>query len=244
MNARKGRLLIVDDERDTCANLKDIFEDLGYDVEVAYDGPSALKLVEQCRYDVALLDLKMPGMSGLEVYERMKKISSGTVAIVVTAYATTDTAKAVLDAGAWKILSKPVNLTNLLPLVEQAVEQPLVLVVDDDHDLCASLWDILRDRGYRVCVAHDIEHAKQKISQQGHRVLLVDMKLPEGHGGEILTFVHNANPDARTILITGHRNELEALLGDVASCADAVCYKPFDMPALIETVQKLSCCNA
>jgi CheY-like chemotaxis protein len=53
MSEAKPQLLVVDDERDTCANLADIFTDLGYDVDVAYDGPSALVLVEQKVYDVA-----------------------------------------------------------------------------------------------------------------------------------------------------------------------------------------------
>ena len=58
------KILVVDDEVDTCANLSDILSDLGYTVDVAYDGPSALELVKQKAYDVALLDLKMPGMDG------------------------------------------------------------------------------------------------------------------------------------------------------------------------------------
>ena len=239
MNERKRQLLIVDDEPDTCANLQDIFQDLGYDVDVAHSGTAALELVRQKMYDVALLDLKMPGMNGLELYQRMRDISSGTVAIVVTAYASGHTARAVLDAGAWKIMSKPVDFAQLLPLVDEAIGQPLVLVVDDDHDLCRSLWDVLRDRGYRVCVAHDVEGAKQKLSHGGHRVVLIDMKLPEGDGAQVLEFVRKVNPEARTVLITGYRNEMESLLSDLSGHADAICYKPFDVPALIQTVKEL-----
>jgi DNA-binding NtrC family response regulator len=240
MSERKPKLLIVDDEPDTCANLQDIFQDLGHEVDVAHSGPIALELVRQKMYDVALLDLKMPGMNGLELYERMREISSGTVAIVVTAYATGDTARAVLNAGAWRILSKPVDFARLLPLVDEAVGQPLVLVVDDDHDLCRSLWDVLRDRGYRVCVAHNIGGARRQLSHGRHRIVLIDMKLPEGHGGHLLKFVQEHNQEARTILITGYRDEMEDLLTDLSGHADAVCYKPFDVQALIQTVTRLA----
>src|SRR5574337_855980 len=105
MDTLQPRLLVVDDEVDTCANLSDILTDLGYQVDVAYDGLSALELVKQHAYDVALLDLKMPGMDGLELYRRLKQLQSGTVAIVVTAYASSSTANAALAAGAWKIVS-------------------------------------------------------------------------------------------------------------------------------------------
>src|SRR6187551_2357610 len=97
-------ILIVDDEVDTCANLSDIFTDLGFEVGTAHDGASALELIRERHYDVALLDLRMPGMDGLELYRRIKKLRSGTVALIVTAYATDATTQAALSAGAWRVL--------------------------------------------------------------------------------------------------------------------------------------------
>src|SRR5260221_14513241 len=88
MNKAKPSILVVDDDADTCRNLSDILTDLGYRVDTAHDGLSALTLVRQHAYDIALLDLKMPGMSGLELYREIKQLQSGTVALVVTAYAT------------------------------------------------------------------------------------------------------------------------------------------------------------
>src|SRR5688500_11666237 len=93
MSMNAPRILIVDDEPDTCANLSDILTDLGYQVDTAHDGFAALELVERNPYDIALLDLRMPGMDGLELYRRIRLASAETVAIVVTAYASSDTAK-------------------------------------------------------------------------------------------------------------------------------------------------------
>lgn len=241
MGQQAIRVLVVDDERDTCANLKDILTELDYEVDVAYDGPSALALVERQHYDVALLDLKMPGMDGLELYRRMREIQAGTVAIIVTAYAAADTAGAAQRAGAWQVLSKPVDVAELLPLVRQAAEQPLVLIVDDDHELCASLWDLFRERGMRVSVAHDVEEAERQVRGLEPRVVLIDLKLPGGDGGSVFRLIRRSNPQARTILITGHRIELSELIERVtAEGVDAVCYKPFDVDSLIATVQRLA----
>ena len=241
MTRAAPRILVVDDEVDTCANLSDILSDLGYQVDVAYDGLGALELVKQHAYDVALLDLKMPGMDGLELYRRLKQLQSGTVAIVVTAYASSNTANAALAAGAWKIVSKPVNLSNLLALVDEAVGQPIVLIVDDDHDLCQSLWDLFRERGYRVCMAHDPAGAAERLERRSHDVVLIDMKLPQGSGAEVFRLVRRANPEARTVLITGLRGEMEQLVEKtLAEGADAACYKPFDVPALLGTLQELT----
>src|SRR5262245_45679061 len=235
------RLLVVDDEPDTCANLSDILTAQGYQVDTAHDGLSALEMVKRNVYDVALLDLKMPGIDGLELYRRIRMISAGTVAIVVTAYASSSTASSVLSAGAWKILAKPVNIPQLLGFVGQALSQPLVLIVDDDRDLCNSLWELFRDRQYRVCLAHDVPEATQKLNERSFQVVLVDMKLPSGDGRSVLDCVRTSNPEARSVIITGFRGEMERRVEDaLSSGVHAVCYKPFQVDQLIKTVRKLS----
>jgi CheY-like chemotaxis protein len=234
-------ILVVDDEVDTCRNLSDILTDLGYRVDVAHDGPAALELVRRNAYDVALLDLKMPGMDGLTLYREIKRLRAGTVAIIVSAYASSATAEEALTAGAWQVLAKPVDFPRLLGLVEAAVGQPLVLVVDDDPDLCATLWDLLRERNYRVAVARDEPTAAAQLNDTTFTVVLIDMKLPGGDGGSVFRLVRQANPQARTVVITGHRAEMDEVVRRVLTeGADAVCYKPFNVPALLTTVEKLA----
>src|SRR5204863_72119 len=86
---------------------------------------------------------------------------------------------------------------------------PSIMVVDDDHDLCASLWDLLRDRGYRVCLAHDEYEASAQLGGREFKVVMIDMKLPTGNGASVFHLVRQNNPHARTIFITGHRNEMD-----------------------------------
>jgi two-component system, NtrC family, response regulator HydG len=240
MNTEDSRVLVVDDEVDTCRNLSDILTDLGYHVDTAHDGLSGLELVRRNAYDVALLDYKMPGMDGVTLYREIKKLRAGTVAIVVTAYADNSTTGEALQAGAWRVLSKPVDLSRLLQLVDEAMGQPLVLVVDDDSELCASLWDILRERGYRVSLAHDEPRARDCLRDSAFKAVLIDMKLPSGDGGAVFHLVRQANPKAGTIVITGHRAEMDRVVQQIVQeGADAVCYKPFDVAKLLETLNRL-----
>lgn len=241
MDEQRPSILVVDDDHDTCRNLADILEDFGYDVDTAADGETALELVRRRAYDVALLDLKMPGMDGLTLYREIRKLQAGTVAMIVTGYASSETAQQALQAGAWKVLSKPVDFSRLLPLLEDAVNQPLVLVVDDDPELCENLWDMLRDRGYRVCVAHNEQQAAERLKNRHYGVVLIDVKLPDGDGTGVFHLVRNTNPEARTVFISGYRREVEQLIDQaLREGADAVCYKPFDMPQLLQVVHQLS----
>jgi DNA-binding response OmpR family regulator len=238
MNGSQTSVLVVDDDLDTCRNLQDILTDLGYDVATAQDGPSALNLVRSKPFDVALLDLKMPGMDGLTLYREIRKLRSGTVAMIVSAYATSETTSEVLGAGAWQVLTKPVDFSRLLPLLEEAAQQPLVMVVDDDHELCETLWDLLRAHGYRVCVACDEAGAAERLKGRDFQVVLIDMMLPGGNGRSVLRRVRELAPAARTLLITGYRDEMGRLVDEaLREGAEGVCYKPFDIPQLLELVR-------
>jgi CheY-like chemotaxis protein len=117
-------LLVLDDEPDTCASLSDILSDLGYRVDVAYDGPAALELSRRHPYGLALLDYTMPGMDGVELYGHLKRVRADTVGVLVTAYAADATVRAAVRAGIRRVLPKPVDFRHLLPLVEEVAGTP------------------------------------------------------------------------------------------------------------------------
>jgi DNA-binding response OmpR family regulator len=234
-------ILVVDDDQDTCRNLSDIFTDLGYEVDCAHDGQSALELVRKRPYEVALLDLKLPGMDGLTLYREIRKLRAQTVSLLITAYGTSATEEEALAAGTWKVIAKPVEVAQLLNLVEEALGQPLVLIADDDRDLCQNLWDLFRERGLRVSMAHNSREAAEQLKMSTFDVVLIDMRFPDSGGSEVFRMVREANSHARTLLITGYRSELDNLLRQLREAgADAVCYKPFDVPELLGTVERLS----
>jgi DNA-binding response OmpR family regulator len=163
------------------------------------------------------------------------------VAIVVTAFANKSTLDAARSAGAWQVMSKPVDFKSLLGFMQEALDQPLVMVVDDDHDLCANLWDLLRERGFRVCLAHNLKDAGNQLKAHDYRVVLIDMKLPDGDGTSVFKMIKHLSPQPRTVVISGFRSEMEQRIQQVQEeGADAVCYKPFNVPQLVATLEKLT----
>jgi two-component system response regulator HydG len=235
--ARDRTILVVDDEADNCSNLADILEDLGFLVDTASNGDTALEMVRSRPYDVVLLDLKMPGMDGLEVYRQIKKLRARTIAIVISAHPNTAKARQALASGAWKVLAKPVQVPVLIKLIEQAVEQPLILVVDDDRDLCQNLWELFREHGYRVDLALDEAEAVALLDDTRFHVVLIDLKLSSGDGAQLFRHVRTSSPTTRTILITGHRQETDTLVTKIINDgAQSVCFKPFDIPQLLRAI--------
>jgi two-component system, NtrC family, response regulator HydG len=241
MNDSIPSILVVDDEVDTCQNMADIFTDLGYQVDTAQDGASGLELVRRQRYDVALVDLMMPGMDGATLCAEMRKVRAETVALLVTAFPNSPRADQAVVAGAWRVVPKPVELPKVMALIEEAAGQPLVLVVDDDVELCASLWDLLREEGFRVCLAHDAATAVERLGSGGYQVMLLDMKLPDGNGSQVYRVARQARPAPQVVVITGYRAEMEEKVRQVLSeGASGVMAKPFDVAALLATLRRLA----
>jgi two-component system, NtrC family, response regulator HydG len=115
-------LLVVDDDVDQCRNLADILDDLGYRADLAHDGRSALELVRRHPYRVAVLDYRMPGMDGLTLCREIRKLSEGTVSIIVTAYAGGITSEEFLAAGAKQVLGKPVDVRELIEALRRHLD--------------------------------------------------------------------------------------------------------------------------
>src|SRR6516225_8502130 len=93
---RRGRLLVVDDEDGPRQSMRVIFKD-EYDLLMAEDGPTAIKLAQENDIDVAVLDIRMPGMSGIDVLEQLKFVKPDIEAVMMTAYETTDTVRRALQ---------------------------------------------------------------------------------------------------------------------------------------------------
>ncbi len=127
MQAKPRRILIVDDDPDIVANLSDILTDIGHRTVTACNGSRALEQIksncnsDDCRFDLCLLDFKMPGMDGIELYEKIRQKIPSLRAIMITAYAGDDGVARALQAGTWRVIRKPVDVKVLLGMIDEAI---------------------------------------------------------------------------------------------------------------------------
>ncbi len=119
---RKGTLLVVDDEDGPRQSLRVIFKD-DYEVLMANDGPSAIALAQANKVDVAVLDIRMAGMSGIEVLERLKFVDPTIEVVMMTAFETTDTIRQALRLRACDYINKPFDISTMRAAVAHAMQR-------------------------------------------------------------------------------------------------------------------------
>ncbi|MFQ5457799.1 MAG: sigma-54-dependent transcriptional regulator [Myxococcota bacterium] len=116
------RILVADDEQPMRFVLKNAFEARGFTVDLAEDGDGALARLQSGAYPVALIDIRMPGASGLEILDRLADLGCDTAVIIITAEATMDNAVEAMRRGAYEYLTKPFNLEEAFEMVRAALE--------------------------------------------------------------------------------------------------------------------------
>src|SRR5215468_9891472 len=148
---RKATLLIVDDEDGPRQSLRVIFKD-DYEILMASDGPGAIALAQKHKIDVAVLDIRMAGMSGIEVLERLKYVDPSIEAVMMTAFETTDTMRQALRLRACDYINKPFDIATMRAAVSNAMQRRTL--ESEIHNNAEKLQELL------------IELQNQKIEEQ------------------------------------------------------------------------------
>jgi DNA-binding NtrC family response regulator len=123
----KPRILVVDDEPVVRESLLNWFAEDGYPIEMADSGYEALQKMKESNWDILLTDVKMPGMDGLELQQQVKKLAPEVTVIIMTAYASVDSAMQAIKEGAYDYVTKPLDPEDLTQIIERAWERQRLL---------------------------------------------------------------------------------------------------------------------
>jgi DNA-binding NtrC family response regulator len=117
------KILIIDDERSIRNSLKEILSDEGYDVDVAEDGVQGCAMVDKEKYSVIFCDIKMPGMDGLEVLDKLVAMGVDSAVVMISGHGDIDTAVDCIKKGAFDYIQKPLDLNRILITIKNATEK-------------------------------------------------------------------------------------------------------------------------
>ena len=116
------RILIIDDDKDLRSNLSSILKDEGYDVLAVEDGREALKAVQKNCPNLVLLDIRLPGMDGMKILEKLKRIYKDLIIIMLTAYSDVKDAVKAMKLGAFDYVTKPFDNVELILIVKNSLQ--------------------------------------------------------------------------------------------------------------------------
>jgi len=221
--------------------LSDIMENIGYKVDVANDGYNAIKLISKHDYIMVLMDIKMPGINGVETFKEIKQIRPSTKVIMMTAYSVDDLVKEALKEGAYGIIYKPLKIDYLLHFIKKLEKDINILIVDDDPNFCETLKDSLVEAKYKIAVSYNGKQAIKYIKENEVNIVFIDIKIPILNGLEIYLAIKKINPKVTGVMVTGYKYDEvanlveEALKNDLYTCL----YKPLDKGKVIALIEEI-----
>ena len=236
-NRRMERVLVVDDEKNMRETLAEILSDEGYEVDVAGTGEEAVALCLKGNYRVVLMDVRMPGMDGVEAFRQIRRHQEGVRVILMSAYSVEALKEAALDEGAIAFLSKPLDLEKVVGLIGE-VKDTAILVVEHDKRTADLLRTGLKDQGYRVTVVSSPHGALELVEQIRFDLIFLDASLPAMNGLELYLAIKKITPSAVAIMITGMDKEFERIAKEaVQRNAYTIVKKPLDIDHVLDLLQ-------
>lgn len=234
----KKSLLIVDDDQDFAESLRDILDDVGFDVDVAVSTEDAIGRYTEKTFDAALVDVRMPGRDGIDCLEGIRAAKPGARVIMMTGFAEEGTARRAMRSGAEAVVDKPLDPEQLQGLIQRALVSRNVLILDDDAEFAESLEGLLLEAGYSVATATSTERAIACASADEFGILLLDLRLPTADSASIHAELAARWPAMRTVVVTAYAREERAILGALApGRVQGVLSKPFAMNELVSALE-------
>lgn len=234
------KILVVDDDRRIVKTTCDILKIKGHEPVPAYTGEEGIEKVRADVPDCVLMDIKMPGINGVETMKRMKEIAPSLTIVLVTAYATEDLIQEAERAGAYAVLSKPLDFQMILTFLSLLAREENILIVDDDSDFLRTLKDVLTLRGYRVKTESEPDNVLERLEKDSSFVVLLDLKLGDVNGVDVLARIREEYPDKPVIMVTGYRQEMGATVEKGLKIGAYTClYKPLEIDALIGLLEEI-----
>ena len=232
------KVFVVDDDRDFAEGLADVLEMAGHDVELAFNGQDALEVLIQTDFDVAFMDVVMPGMNGVESFLEIRKFKPDAKVFMMTGYSVQELLDQAIDHGALGVLDKPVGIDGLLARLEEMKPEGMVLLADNESRFRDWVEAILKQQGYSVCLANTGQEALDRVLAGGIDVLVLDLRLPVLNGVEVYLELKRRGAALPTIVVSGQPEEESEDLDTLRDLSvTGVLTKPFDPVHLLKALK-------
>jgi len=234
-------ILVVDDDHDMADGLVDIFDEFGFGSTGVYNGNDAFDAYTKTQFDIVFMDIKMPGMNGVECLAKIRAHDPNAKVVMMTGYSMETVLSQAIDEGAISVLRKPVEVERVLSEIKRILPHGIILLADDDPDFIQATRHLLADSGYAVHHATSGASAVEEVIGGQVDILILDLKMPAMSGLEVYLEIKRSKPPPPTIIVTAYVDELNPDIDHLRSMDVAgFLAKPFDPEELIEITRRLA----
>ncbi len=234
-------ILVVDDDADNAMSLAELFELEGHRVQVVHSGEAAIEAYKTVQFDIAFMDVMMPGKNGVESFLEIRKLKPRAKIYMMTGYSVDQLLRQAIENGAMGVFSKPVDAHKVLGVLKDIAPSGIALIAEDDPEFGPMLKSFISAAGKNCALVTSGQEALDKVRRGGVSVLILDLKLPLIDGIGIYTTLRKEGRIVPTIIITGNGAEYADTLDALRDVTiTGILNKPFDPMELLERLDKLA----
>jgi two-component system, NtrC family, response regulator HydG len=234
-------ILIVDDDADNANSLAELFELEGHIVSMVHTGEDAISAYVDNSYDLAFMDVMMPGKNGVESFIEIKRMKPTARVVMMTGYSVEQLLQQAIENGALGVLTKPMQPKKILDMIAEVGPKGLVVAASAGGGQAAHMSQVLRDAGHVCHVIHSQAEILANPPRNNHDVLIYDLHKPLIDGMGMYTDLRKRGLCTPTIILTdtdGESDDAGSLLRDFR--ATGILNKPFDPDELLKRLQTLA----
>ena len=236
------RILVVDDDRDNADGLAELFQMEGHEVEVAYDGAAAIAAYDRANFDLAFMDVMMPGLNGVESFLEIKRRKPDASVYMMTGFSVEQLLRQAVDGGALGVLTKPLVPERVIQALDNVLPAGIVLVAEDDPEFGAALRRMIESGGKTCVLLPACEDASARLSRGDVDVLVLDANMPLVEGIGLYTRLRKAGNAVPTIMIRAGDDDYKNALADIPGpVLTGILTKPIDLTALLDRLDQFAC---
>ena len=234
MTPRRLHILVIDDDEDNACSLGELFEMEGHEATVAHSGEAAIAAYVNAAFDLAFMDVMLPGRNGVESFLAIRKLRPEAKVFMMTGYSVEQLLQQAMRHGAMGVLTKPVDIDKLLQSVDEVTPDGIVLVAEDGPQFGHQLKQLFDGAG----LACGLLRAETDAIGDPSALAIIDLGKPLINSVEVFTRLRREGHARPAIIVTRPGEDDSDALRDVA--VTGILNKPFDPSLLLQRLESLA----
>ncbi len=231
-------VLVVDDDRDLASGIADMLEAEGHRAVLAGSGEAAIEVARERAFDMIFLDVKLPGMTGIDALRELRETQGQARVILMTGFRIDNLLTEAVKTGGRTVLTRAATAPQMLEHLRDVGPGGIVLLVAENGSLGANLEESLTGQGLKARLARTEAAAAESAASAGLDVLILDLQRPISRILEAYLALQDLDPAVTVVMIASPLENGKPIVNPLRSISVTGClFKPFDPADLLQGVR-------